>query len=43
MITAGGLTEATNILSNKPEFDVHTLRSTHEEADTRLILHCAHT
>ena len=43
VITAGGLTEATNILSNKPEFDVQTLRSTHEEADTRLILHCAHT
>ena len=40
--TAGGFVEATTVKSSDPELDISFLRADHEEADTRLILHCVH-
>ncbi|KAG1680650.1 Telomerase protein component 1 [Nymphon striatum] len=39
VITAGGLTEATDVSCSRPGVDVEGLRSTHEEADTHLFQH----
>ena len=43
IVTAGGLREVTGALCNRPDLNLDAIRSTHEEADTRLVLHCAHT
>ena len=37
-----GFAEATTVKSSDPDFEVSSLRANHEEADTRLILHCIH-
>ena len=42
VVTAGGFVEATTVKSSHPELDISFLRADHEEADTRLILHCVH-
>ena len=43
VITAGGLAEVTKALSSIPELDLKGLKSTREEADMPLKLHCLHT
>ena len=43
VVTAGGLDQPEEVLCNYPDVDIDYLRSTHEEADTRMILHCMHT
>ena len=35
--------EELEVRSSKPTTDVNALRSTHEEADTRLVLHAVHS
>ena len=42
MVVAGGFSEATIIKSSDPTLDLSMLKADHEEADTRLILHCSH-
>ena len=42
VVVAGGFTEATIVKSSEPTLDLSTLEANHEEADTRLILHCIH-
>ena len=42
MVVAGGFSEATVVKSSDPTLDLSMLESDHEEADTRLILHCIH-
>ena len=42
VVKAGGFVEATTVKSSDPELDISFLRADHEEADTRLILHCVH-
>ena len=43
MVTSGGRLKADEVLCNHAELDLTYLKSTHEEADTRMILHCVHT
>ena len=40
-VVAGGLGMEVNV--NDPEVDVNNLKSNHEEADTRVVLHCIHS
>ena len=42
MVVAGGFSEATIIKSSDPTLDLSMLKADHEEADTRLIVHCIH-
>ena len=42
VVVGGGFTEATTVKSSDPDLDVSSLMADHEEADTRLILHCIH-
>ena len=42
VVVAGGFAEATTVKSSDPDLEVSSLRANHEEADTRLILHCIH-
>ena len=42
VVVAGGFAEATTVKSSDPDLEVSSLRADHEEADTRLILHCIH-
>ena len=42
VVVAGGFGEATTVKSSDPDLEVSSLRANHEEADTRLILHCIH-
>ena len=42
MVVAGGFSEATIVKSSHPTLDLSMLEADHEEADTRLILHCIH-
>ena len=42
VVVAGGFAEATTVKSSDPYLKVSSLRADHEEADTRLILHCIH-
>ena len=42
MVVAGGFSEATIVKSSDPTLDLSMLEADHEEADTRLILHCIH-
>jgi len=41
VVVTGGLGMAVNV--GDPEVDVNILNSNHEEADTRVVLHCIHT
>ena len=42
VVVAGGFSESTTAKSSDPTLDLTTLAADHEEADTRLILHCIH-
>ena len=42
VVVAGGFAEATTVKSSDPDLEVSSLRANHEEADTRLIMHCIH-
>ena len=42
VFTAGGLHEDMMVLCNMPDLDMLGITSSHEEADTRRVLHCAH-
>ena len=42
VVVAGGLRDITGVKSSDPELDVSELQANHEEADTRLVLHCIH-
>lgn len=42
MVVAGGFSEATIVKSSHPTLDLSMVEADHEEADTRLILHCIH-
>ena len=41
-VTAGGLLEDEDVMCNK-DVDVESIKSNHEEADTRMLLHACHT
>ena len=43
VVVAGGFAEAITLKSSDPDLEVSSLRANHEEADTRLILHCIHS
>lgn len=40
VVVSGGFAEATTVKSSDPNLEVSSLSADHEEADTRLILHC---
>ena len=40
---AGGFAQITDVKSSDPEMDTSPLAANHEEADTRLVLHCVNT
>ncbi|KAK5911912.1 hypothetical protein CesoFtcFv8_001839 [Champsocephalus esox] len=40
VVVSGGFAEATTVKSSDPDLDVSSLMADHEEADTRLMLHC---
>ena len=42
IVVSGGFTEANTVRSSDPTLDIHPLSAMHEEADTRLNLHCVH-
>ena len=42
VVVAGGFTEAKTVKSSDQTLDLPTLEAHHEEADTRIILHCIH-
>ena len=42
MVVAVGFTEAKIVTSPDPTLDLSMLEADHEEADTRLIVHCIH-
>lgn len=42
IVVSGGFAEATTAMSSNPSFEISSLQAEHEEADTRLILHCIH-
>ena len=42
IVVAGGFSEVTIVKSSNPTLDLSRLEADHEEADTRLILHCIH-
>ena len=42
VVAARRFAEATTVKSSDPDLEVSSLRANHEEADTRLILHCIH-
>ena len=41
ILTSGGFPSIDNIWCNKRDISVDELKSTHEEADTHMLLHCA--
>ena len=43
VVVAGGFAEANIVKSSDPDLEVSSLRADHEEAETRLIVHCIHT
>ena len=43
VITGGGFTEENAVLSSSLDIDITALQGYHEEADTRIILHCVHS
>ena len=42
VVAARGFAEATIVKSSDADLEVSSLRANHEEADTRLVLHCIH-
>ncbi|KAG1677175.1 putative protein in type-1 retrotransposable element R1DM [Nymphon striatum] len=42
LVVAGGFRDEEEVQTSNPNLDVKTLRARHEEADTRVILHCVH-
>ena len=42
MVVAGGFSEATIVNSSHPTLGLSMFEADHEEADTRLMLHCIH-
>jgi hypothetical protein len=42
MVVAGGFRTAEDTQSTKPLVDIEMIRANHEEADTRVVLHCIH-
>lgn len=42
IVVSGGFAEATTVMSSDPSLRISSLQADHEEADTRLILHCVH-
>ena len=42
IVVSGGFAEVTTVKSSDPDLEVSSLSADHEEADTRLILHCIH-
>ncbi|KAG1656012.1 hypothetical protein GQR58_024202 [Nymphon striatum] len=42
LFVAGGFRDEEEVQTSNPNLDVMTLRARHEEADTRVILHCVH-
>ena len=43
LVVEGGFNEMTDVKSSDPKMDLSLLRATHEETDTRIILHCIHS
>ena len=43
LVVAGGFPQITDVKSSDPEMDTSPLAANHEEADTRLVLHCVNT
>lgn len=43
VVVAGGFLDITSVRSTDPQMDTTTLEANHEEADTRIVLHCIHT
>ena len=43
LVVAGGFAQITDVKSSDPEMDTSPLAANHEEADTRLVLHCVNT
>lgn len=43
VVVGGGFATETEVQSTDPEMDTTMLESNHEEADTRMILHCLQT
>ncbi|KAG1683504.1 hypothetical protein GQR58_009959 [Nymphon striatum] len=42
LVVPGGFRDEEEVQTSNPNLDVKTLRARHEEADTRVILHCVH-
>ena len=42
VVVAGGFAEMTTIRSSDPDLEVSSSRDNHQEAHTRLMLHCIH-
>ena len=42
VVVAGGFAETRTVKSSDPDLEVSSLSANHEEADTRLIVHCIH-
>ena len=43
IIVSGGFQDEDTVKCSRPTIDVRALRGFHEEADTRIILHCIHS
>lgn len=43
IIVAGGFEEENTVKCSRPNMDIRALKGFHEEADTRMILHCVHS
>ncbi|MES9880098.1 MAG: hypothetical protein ABW185_04375 [Sedimenticola sp.] len=43
VVVAGGFRTADEVQSSNPDLDIQELVANHEEADTRLVLHCMHS
>jgi hypothetical protein len=43
VVVAGGFEEEDKVISSQPTLDVTGLRASHEEADTRMVLHAIHS
>ena len=43
LVEAGGFQREDEVWTSDQELDIHMIEASHEEADTRLVLHCMHT
>lgn len=43
VVVSGGFTSETEVQSTDPSMNTDLMKSNHEEADTRIVLHCIHT